>query len=159
MNKKAHFRYSLQREKIDFERSQYQISQLDIDELKGICNGSIYIFFEPHREYIILDTGIIDYLIQLRNVIEEIDSGNHETFSVSCDYYSNSLDFIYYEKEDRLKISDANDQEFEIEIKYSSFEERFSKFLFVTINDLILNYPELKNNRAFSSWVEKLPRN
>src|SRR5688500_15392830 len=97
---KVIFEYCIKLNVSKAERSNFDIPKLDIDELKGIANGKMFVFFEPKRDYMILETGIIDYLLQFKSVIDEIDSGNYNTFSVSCDYYSNSLKYLYDNKTD-----------------------------------------------------------
>jgi hypothetical protein len=88
--------------KLDFSQIQFEnlsdICNKDINELKGSFNGKIYIFFQSDnfgRNYIILETGIIDYLIQFKNVIAEIEIGNYTPFSVSCDFYNNNFHYKY----------------------------------------------------------------
>ncbi len=90
--KKVTFEYNIPINNIIQDKANFDVRNLDYDGLKGIMNGCIFIFFEPQRNYIILQTGIFDYLKQLLAVIEEIDGGNYSTFAVSCDWYSNSLE-------------------------------------------------------------------
>lgn len=131
------------------DKANFDIANLDYDELKGIANGSIFIFFEPQRNYIILQTGIFDYLKQLMGVIEEIESGNYSPFSVSCDWYSNSLKFSYIKNSDEISIRDGNTDNFNITTKYTLFKKSFKKFYDKTMKELILYYPELINNVSF----------
>jgi hypothetical protein len=131
------------------ERSSYDIAKLDIDELKGIGNGKIFVFFEPQREYMVLKTGLIDYLLQFKSVIDEIDSGNYNTFSVSCDYYSNNLEYFYDYKTGKLKIAEVNGAHFKITTEYDNFKSSFLKFYAKTMQELTFYYPELKDNKVF----------
>ncbi len=131
------------------DKANFDITNLNYDELKGIANGSIFIFFEPQRNYIILRTGVFDYLKQLLGVIEEIESGNYSPFSVSCDWYSNSLEFSYIKNLDELSIRDVNTDNFNITTKYTLFKKSFKKFYDKTMKELTLYYPELTNNVNF----------
>lgn len=143
------FEYNIPINNVVNDKSNFDIAALNYDELKGICNGSIFIFFEPQHQYIILRTGIFDYLKQILGVIKEIDSGNYNPFSVSCDWYSNSLEFSYQKDVDALTIRDVNNNSFNITTKYSLFKKSFKKFYDKTMTELILYYPELVNNPVF----------
>jgi hypothetical protein len=146
---KVIFDYCLKLNVFQDERSNYDIAKLDIDELKSIANGKIFVFFEPQREYMVLKTGFIDYLLQFKSVINEIDTGNYNAFSVSCDYYSNSLDYFYDYKTGKLNIVEVNGGDFEIVTKYEQFKNAFLKFYSKTMQELTLYYPELKDNKVF----------
>lgn len=151
--KKVIFDYSIQLNIVKIENQTHDISELSLSGLKNLGKGKMFIFFEPQREYILLETGIIDYLIQLNGVIKEIDSGNFSPFSVSSDWYSNSLDYFYDEKLETLRINEVNGGEFIISTKYNKFKESFIKFYKKTIGELLLLYPELKENKAFIKSV------
>ena len=148
--KKVIFEYCLNVKAAETDRLQFNILDLDETALKKISNGTIYIFFEPQRSYIILKTGIIDYLIQFKTVINEIDSGNLTPFSVSRDYYSNSLNYQYDPTTDDLFIIETNSREFVIQSKYKLFKKSFLYFYKQTMNDLLIYYPELISNPTFA---------
>jgi hypothetical protein len=151
---KVIFDYCLKLSVSQKERSSLDVSNLDNDELKGIANGKIFVFFEPKREYMVLETGIIDYLLQFKIVINEIDSGNYSPFSVSCDYYSNSLKYLYDNKTGKLKIIEVNGADFKITTNYEKFKSSFLKFYKNTMEELLLYYPELRDNKFFCSYLK-----
>lgn len=152
---KVVFDYVIRLSEIESNKINLDIENLDIDGLKGIANGKIFIFFESKRQYIILETGIIDYLIQFKQVINEISNNNFETFSVSCDWYSNSLNYIYNKEKDVLKIKEVNSNLFDIEIEYFSFKKALSFFYKKTIDELLKIYPKLINNSIFDEVMGK----
>ena len=150
--KKVIYDYSLRLDQIENDK-YLELSTITLDEIKRIAKGRMFIFFEPKREYIILDTGIIDYLLQIKGVIEEIDNGNIKPFSVSCDWYSNSLEYTYDINFDVLKIREVNGNLFEIETKYKLFKKSFEKFYKKTMIELSKLYPELSKNKNFVAII------
>ena len=146
---KVIFDYSIKAHVVASEIAFNDIENLSYDELKSIMNGSLFIFFEPQREYILLKSGIFDYLKQIQGVIEEIETGNYEPFSVSCDCYSNNLKYEYEKSIDQLKIIEVNSQAFEIITSFKVFKKSFDKFYKETIKDLLHLYPTLKDNPNF----------
>jgi len=147
--KKIIFDYSIKAHVVDSEIASHDIENLNYDELKSIMNGSLFIFFEPQREYILLKTGVYDYLKQIQGVIEEIEAGNSEPFSVSCDWYSNNLKYEYEKSIDQLKIIEVNSRAFEIITSFKVFKNSFEKFYKETIKDILHLYPALKGNPNF----------
>ncbi|KQS46603.1 hypothetical protein ASG38_12505 [Flavobacterium sp. Leaf359] len=140
--------------KVDLiNNTQHSLKTLDIDELKSEFKGRIYIIFKydkpKKRNFIVLETGIIDYLLQFNIVIKEIEMGNYTPFSVSCDYYSNSLSYHYFKENDNLEIYEGNDGIFTITCKYKKFKSNYEEFRKKTIYELVTVYPELKENIAF----------
>ncbi|HBS11072.1 MAG TPA: hypothetical protein DEO36_00805 [Flavobacteriaceae bacterium] len=154
--KKILFDFTLNVQNVAFERKNLDISNLDLDNLKGIANGKMYIFFEPQRKYIKLETGIIDYLLQLKNVIEEIQTGNYTPFSVSCDWYSNSLKYDFENNSGILIIKETNENLFEIKTKFKIFQKSFIKFYEKVLLDLEIYYPELLHNDVYSNLKNQL---
>ncbi|SHK57492.1 hypothetical protein [Epilithonimonas mollis] len=149
---KVFFDYKLDLIEIKKE-NQLDFTELDIHKLKNMLNGRIYVFFEydnpKKRNFMLLDTGIIDYLIQFNNVLTYIDKGNSETFTVSRDYYSNSLDYFYSKENDSLKISEVNSALYTIICNYKDFKKNYEKFRKKVLNELVVFYPQLKENNAF----------
>lgn len=144
-----YFDFSIKTKVVEDESTNNNVEKLSLDELKGIMNGNLFIIFEPQREYIILRTGIFDYLKQIQGVIEEIEQGNLTPFSVSCDWYSNNLSYKYEKSNDQLRIIDVNEQRFEIVTSYKLFKKAFDKFYKQAIEDILLLYPALRNNFQF----------
>lgn len=151
--KKVTFEYSLKYDTIYQENKIYNLPELSIHELKRITIGKIFIFFLPQRNFIVLNTGIIDYLQQFKQVFKEVDSGNFNTFSVSCDWYSNNLSYIYDDVTKTICITETNGQEFEIITDYRVLKKSFIKFWNEIIKDLITYYPQLKLNNAFMELI------
>lgn len=129
---------------------------INIDDLKRFCNGRIYIFFNyessKKRNFILLETGIIDYILQFDNLISYIDNGNNETFTVSCDYYSNSLNYNYFKENNCLEIYEVNNALFTITCKYKDFKREYEKFRKKVLGELIVFYPELTYNKYFVEY-------
>jgi hypothetical protein len=151
--KKIIFDFSLSPTLVQKEREGQEISQLTLDELRRIALGKIFIFFETKREYILLETELIDYLLQIRGVIDHIDSGIHQSFTVSRDCFSNGLTFTYLPQQQLLEISEVNAALFKIKTSYKEFKKEFSKFFNSTMSELVVYYPELHNNSTYiNAW-------
>ncbi len=131
------------------DHQRLDIKSLDERGLRRLGTGKLFIVFEPQRDYIVIESELLDYLLQLRGVIQQIDAGNHETFAVSGDYFSNHLRFTYRPQDKGLEIYEANGGDFKINISYKDFRLAFTKFYPEAISDFTLLYPELKKNEAF----------
>ncbi|QQV02243.1 MULTISPECIES: hypothetical protein [Chryseobacterium] len=145
--------------KIDFTEINsynYDLDMLDIFQLKNVFKGHIFICFyvddKRKRNFILLDTGILDYINQFDKLITYIDKGNKETFTVSSDYYSNSMNYIYNLENDILEIYETNSAIFNINCKYEVFKKAYKKFRKNTINELLFLYPKLQQNSAFNEY-------
>ncbi|MDR6157660.1 translation elongation factor P/translation initiation factor 5A [Chryseobacterium sp. SLBN-27] len=146
--------------KLDLEiikhENELDLTLLDLFKLKNVFNGRIYIFFDfnsrKKRNFIILETGIIDYILQFDNLISYLDKGNNETFTVSNDYYSNSLNYIYSKENDRLEIFEVNNNLFTIICKYSDFKKAYNGFRKRVLKELIILYPNLTYNKIFIEY-------
>ncbi|MGL5234366.1 MAG: hypothetical protein ACRC8Z_06400 [Empedobacter falsenii] len=154
MNPNIYFDYKLSLSEIENCRKTNFNNLSFIELYSTLFEGNIYLFFnynqsEEERKFIILKTGILDYLLQFDGVIDEIDNGNYNTFSVSSDYYSNSLQYIYSNQNDELKIHEVNDNLFTVNCKYSQFKSEYIKFRKNTLEELIFYFPELMNNIDF----------
>jgi|GEM_PF-2895016 len=137
------------------KENQIDFSALSFQELyANLFDGRIYIFFnckekEIRKDFILLKTGIIDYILQFDGIIEEIDGGNNETFTVSADYYSNSLKYFYSDISDELTISEVNDNLFSITCNFSEFKLAYKNFRKLVLEELIYYYPKLKDHIEF----------
>ena len=89
--------------KLDFEipshvvkadRLNVDISNLDESLFMRIASGRITISVDAVKEPIVLETEVLGYVIQLKDVVKCIDSGQDTSFAVSRDYYSNNLYFV-----------------------------------------------------------------
>ncbi|AFC23604.1 hypothetical protein [Saprospira grandis] len=133
------------------EDKKLKLKELDLWGLKELAEGKIFIFFEPKRTYLILDEiGIIDYLIQFRSVISSIDSGIHETFSVSSDYYNGSLTYSLKAGGDFFIRDDWG---VKIKTNYYAFKKAVKKFDKDSMQELLLIYPELAENKNFQELL------
>lgn len=135
--------------------NQIDYKEYELYQLKGICNGRIYIFFDydkKKRNFMLLETGILDYILQFDNLFSYLDAGNYETFTVSGDYYSNNLSYIYSKENDTLEIHDVNSDLYYITCKYKDFKKAYEKFRKKTLLELITFYPEFKNNKYFIEY-------
>lgn len=146
---KVFFDYSIDLQKV----IQLEDAILDIYKLKNIFNGRIFIFFDSEnkkkRNFILLETGILDYILQFDNLISYIDKGNNESFTVSSDYYSNSLNYIRSNENDNLEIYEVNNALYNIICKYKDFKKGYEKFRKRTLNELIVLFPILEQNAVF----------
>ena len=133
------------------EDKKLKLKELDLWGLKALAEGKIFIFFEPQRTYLILDEiGIIDYLIQFRSVISSVDSGIHETFSVSSDYYNGSLTYSLKTGGDFFIRDDWG---VKIKTNYYAFKKALKKFDKDTMQELLLLYPGLADNKNFQELL------
>ncbi len=136
--------------------SNTNLDTLDIFELKNFFNGHIYIFFniddKKKRNFIVLSTGILDYIKQFDNLIIYLDKGNKESFTVSSDFYSNSLNYIYTSEKDILEIQEVNSLLFNINCRYKDFKKVYKKFRKNTLDELILLFPKLEQNLTFKEY-------
>lgn len=154
MNSKIYFDYKLHLSEIE-NCKKINLNSLSFVELYAdLFEGNIYIFFnynqnDTERNFIFLKTGILDYLLQFDSVINEIDNGNYNIFSVSSDYYSNSLSYYYSEENDEFEIHEVNDNLFTINCNYSQFKIEYKKFKKNTLDDLIFYFPQLMENDEF----------
>lgn len=102
---KTRFGFSIPPGVIDSDRSRYDIACLDRKGLFRIGKGSVYIeigstVIELH------DTEVVDYLIQLKNVVAFVDAGSTDVTIVSRDYFSNSIDFVYHPDSGNIQLID-----------------------------------------------------
>ncbi|MDQ6528088.1 hypothetical protein [Flavobacterium sp. LHD-85] len=146
------FDYKLDLKVVESERKAGNIREYDIDWLKGICNGRIFIFFDSvnseKRNFMLLETGIIDYLLQFENMFSYKEEPDYVFSLVSCDYYSNS-NYFKYTLPDNLEIKEGNGGIYVINCKYSSFKKSYENFRKKVIGELIVYYPELLENNSF----------
>lgn len=128
----------------------------DIDYLKGFFNGRIYIFFDYDnhikRNFIMLETGILDYILQFDMFFSYALNDKEKINLVSCDYYSNSLDFLYYKENNNLEISEVNSALYTISCNYNEFRKAYEKFRKKTLDELVVFYPQLKKNKYFIEY-------
>lgn len=130
------------------------IKYYDIYDLKKNFIGIIYIYIDNTEKKITLETGILDYINQFDSMFSYIDEGNNETFTVSCDFYSNSLDYFYNEHTNELIISESNSGLFKISCNYNDFKQGYKKFRKKTLNKLTILVPQLKENIAFKKYFD-----
>lgn len=146
------FDYKLDLKVVDSERKAGNIKDYDTDWLKGICNGRIFIFFDStnckKRNFMLLETGIIDYLLQFDNMFSYKEEPGYIFSLVSCDYYSNSI-YFKYTLPNNLEIKEGNGGIYSINCKYKSFKKAYMNFRKKVIGELAIYYPELLENNSF----------
>lgn len=132
------------------------LETLTLFRLKNIFSGSLYIFFDKNdknkRNFILLETGILDYINQFDHMISYIDKGNIETFTVSSDYYSNSLNYLYHPKNGMLEIDEVNNALFSISCTYEDFKKAYKKFRKKILDELVMLFPKLAQNSIFTAY-------
>lgn len=136
------------------DRKQHDVAALDEKGLRRIAKGKIFAVFPKLREYVVIESEVYDYLDQLRGVIDQIDSGNHETFTVSGDYFSNNLRFTYEPSTKMLELYEVNGGAFSIRIAYKDFRSSFLSFYKRALGDLKVLYPELSENEEFRKMTQ-----
>jgi len=87
-------------------------------------------------------------------VVDQIDSGNHETGTVSGDYFSNNLRFTYSVQSKRLEIYEGNGGNFKIVTSYKEFRAALLDFYHQSLGDLKILYPELERSDVFRRITE-----
>ena len=141
-------------------KTNYKIFELY--QLKGLCYGHIYIFFDYNnrkkRNFMLLETGILDYILQFDMLFSYNLDDKDQINLVSGDYYSNSLDFTYIKATDNLEIYDVNNALYTINCKYKDFKKAYEKFRKKVLNELIIFYPELDENPAFLEHFGQIPK-
>lgn len=148
---KVFFDYKLNISTI-LEKNDIKLKSYDIHELKSFVYGNIYIFFYYHtskRDFIVLETGIIDYLLQFDDLFLSIEKGIYKTFTISCDYYSNNLLYKYSIKSNIINISEGNANLYTIDCNYDIFKMAYMNFRKKIIKELITFYPDLNTNVCF----------
>ena len=131
------------------DRQRLEIALLDTRELRRFAKGKIFLTIDNPRNFMVIDSEVLDYLDQLKGVIRQIDIGNHKTFTVSGDYFSNSLDFTYTPSSKMLTIYEANGGDFTINLPYRDFKSAFLSFYDQAMTDIQIIYPELRKNKEF----------
>lgn len=146
------FDYSLKQKTIEFDKTHFNLSEVRYDVFcQNISFGDIYILIDDSRIITILNTSIIDYLFQLKSIVNSITHPlgdgfvSHEMIAVSKhDYYSNSITFMY--RKNKLQLLETNDHEYFFEFDYYKFKTKFDEFFNTFIKELFEIYPDLKNN-------------
>ncbi|KFF27100.1 hypothetical protein [Chryseobacterium vrystaatense] len=134
--------------------SQMDFESFDIHNLKGFFNGKIYVFFHEKnkRNFIVLETGIVDYLLQFDDLILSIGKGIYKTFTISCDYYSNNLLYEYSSINNTLIINEGNANSYTISCNYDDFKKGYLKFRKRVLRELSILYPGLSSSQAFLEY-------
>lgn len=136
------------------EENKVDFKVFEIHDLKSFFNGKIYVFFQykSKRNFIILETGIIDYLLQFDDLILSIEKGIYKTFTISCDYYSNNFMYEYSNVNNNLIINEGNANLYTISCDYDDFKKAYLKFKKRTLRELSILYPALIDNKAFNEY-------
>jgi hypothetical protein len=87
-------------------------------------------------------------------VINEIDTGNLSTFTVSRDYFNNGFDYKCLPSEDLIEIREANAGRFRIVASYDQFRKSVIAFFNSAMFDLGMFYPELQKNEVFTRYTK-----
>lgn len=138
---------------VQTDRDRFSLKTLEERDLRRIAKGRICVTVDQPRTVITIDSEVLDYVVQLKGVIDEIDAGNHETFTVSGDYYSNNIRFSYDPVSSRIEVYDVNGGEFRIVLPYREFRTSLLSFYKRALSDLERLYPELKANTTYRSMV------
>lgn len=150
--------------KLDFEipshvvkadRLNVDISNLDESLFMRIASGRITISVDAVKEPIVLETEVLDYILQIKEALECIDAGQDRSFAVDRDYYSNNVHFELNRRTKQLTIREMNGGLFKLELPYSLFCESFLDFYSRAINIFQRLYPELLKNKAFLKYSVK----
>ena len=134
---------------VQSDKQRMNIATLDARALRHLAKGKLFIVFEKPRDFIVIESEVLDYLIQLKAVVGQIDSGTHETVTVSGDYFSNNLRFTYSPQSKTLEIYEVNGGSFKIVTSYKDFRTSLLKCYHQALADLQILYPELQENYEF----------
>jgi hypothetical protein len=129
------------------------IATLDKKGLRKLAKGKIILTIEKPRDFVVIESELIDYLAQLKGVTDQIAAGNYETFTVSGDYFSNNLRFTYEPSSKNLEIYEMNGGTFKIAFSYREFKSTLLTFYKQALCDLQAWYPELSSNEEFRSML------
>lgn len=151
--KRVQFDYALRATVIQSDRAQLNVRELDKRGLQRIAKGKIFLTIDKPREFVVIDSEVLDYLVQLKGVVDQIDAGNHNTFTVSGDYFSNNLKFAFEKASETLEIQEANGGDFTIKIPYKDFRTSLLAFYKQTLADFLILYPELNKNDAYHAMT------
>jgi len=98
----------------------------------------------------LIETELIDYLLQVKEVIKEIENGVGEIVAVSRgDHFSNNINFRYEPESDTLEIYEVNAGEFDIKCCFADFQREFAEFFGRAMIQILVCYPELQENQDF----------
>jgi len=148
--KRITFEISIDPSSIERDRANNDIRRLEAHRLWKICRGKLSISFEPQNQRISIETELIDYLLQVKEVIKEIENGVSEIVAVSRgDHFSNNINFRYELKSDTLEIYEVNAGEFDIKCSFAGFQREFTEFFGRAMIQILVYYPELQENRDF----------
>jgi hypothetical protein len=152
---RVRFDFAIRPGVVQSDRERLNIAELDERGLRGFARGRIFVAVDKPRELIVIETEVLDYLDQLKGVVDQLDSGNHETFAVSGDYFSNNLRFTLDPTPGDLEIYDANGGDFRIVLPYKSFRSSFLAFYKKALADFCILYPELAKNDWYRAIIER----
>lgn len=142
------FRFSFK----TIERDKYlNFECIDFLSLHHIAKGKLYIFFEPKRTYLVLKkVGLIDCLLQLRSIINAVEAGEDDNFPDSSDYSGGALKYSFKLGGDFFI---RNNQGIEVKTDFYAFKEALKKFYENSMQDLLLLYPGLAENKNFQELL------
>ncbi|MDZ4850437.1 MAG: hypothetical protein SGI77_14220 [Pirellulaceae bacterium] len=141
--------YSIKPTTIRADRKTFDLRSLDEKGLRRIGKGRLFVIDNKKRCFFTVDSQVLDYANQLVGVVSQFERGNHETFAVSPDYYSNNLSFKYDPQAKQMEVYEVNGGNFRLQFPYKPFKEVLKKFYAELLNDFLEYYPELEENHAF----------
>lgn len=97
-----------------------------------------------------LSTSVIDYSLQLMNVVTHLENGNDETFCVSGDWYSNNVAFALDRPNMNVRIKEVNGGLFDVTVKFSVYKDAVKRHWGVLQKEVLLLYPEVRDNADVS---------
>jgi hypothetical protein len=130
------------------------VNNLDERSVRKLAKGRIFLTFEEPRHFILIESEVLDYLLQLKGVIDQFDSGNYRTFTVSPDYYSNHLEFTYIVEDRQIEIYEANGGDFRFAVSYGEFRKSYLDFFHTAIYEFLTLYPALSNSNFFRNILD-----
>src|SRR6478736_1296188 len=124
---KITFDISIHYSTVQRERNSLPIASLDSTRLSRVGNGRLIILFEEPKTYFCMETEVLDYLVQLKGVIIDFDSGKLESFTISKDYFSDRFSYAYNPRDKSLEITDENavGGPQKIRVRYHDFRTSF----------------------------------
>ena len=141
--------YSIKPTTVRSDRQSFDVKNLDEKGLRKLGKGRLFVIDNKKRCFFAIDSQVLDYANQLVGVVSEFDRGNHETFAVSPDFYSNNLSFKYDPQAKQMEVYEVNGGSFRLQFPYKPFKEALKKFYDELLDDCQSYYPELEENHAF----------
>lgn len=141
--------YALRYATVQRDREYFDVPKCELGSLKGLAMSTVYLLFDKPKDYHVLETGLLDFVYQWSGVIHELDAGAQETFAIGGDYFSNHFVFSRQGLGKNVSVTEPNGGAAIATLDYVVFRRTILRFAESAISELLLLYPELKENSIF----------